>query len=550
VNEKIPDPSLKVGNTSGAPAANSVTSPQRKTGFPWFPVVTLALVVAGIAAVQWRPELERNLRAWATAALALLGTVTLLIWFLASSRFRARTRLVGLAIVILSGLALKGTLRVDGTINGTGLPRLVWRGSHSDATPPTASPAATVQKPVHAAALPGLEDSAQFLGPDRNGVLPIARFSTNWTTQAPRELWRRPIGLGWSSFAVVGGQAWTQEQVGDDERVICINVATGQTVWSHSERTRFSEWQGGDGPRATPTVQDGRVYAMGGTGILLCLDAATGRLVWRRSVLEENGLSNLIWGTSSSPLIVDGLTVITGGRGSGAVLYAYRSSDGSPAWKSGDGDASYASPILATLAGRRVILSNNATSLTAHDPTTGRILFNHAWGGSKWPKASQPVVLPGDRVFVSGGYGMGCQIIQVKTGEAGSDSATGTLKTETAWKGITMKTQFNSPGLRNGYLYGLDDGLLACVDATTGRRIWKDGRFGSGQTLIVGDTVVVQNENGTVHACAASPDGFRELGQIAALSSKTWNQPAVAGRYLLVRNDREAVCWELPAAGQ
>ncbi len=550
MNEKIPDPSPKVGNTSGAPVANSVLAPQRKTGLPWFPVVTLALVVAGITAVQWRPELERNLRAWATAALALLGTVTLLIWFLASSRFRARTRLVGLAIVILSGLALKGTLRVDGTINGTGLPRLVWRGSHSDATPPTASPAETVQKPVHAAALPGLEDSAQFLGSDRTGVLPVARFSTNWTTQAPRELWRRPIGLGWSSFAVVGGQAWTQEQVGDDERVICINAATGQTVWSHSERTRFSEWQGGDGPRATPTVQDGRVYAMGGTGILLCLDAATGRLVWRRSVLEENGLSNLIWGTSSSPLIVDGLTVITGGRGSGAVLYAYRSSDGSPAWKSGDGDASYASPILATLAGRRMILSNNATSLTAHDPTTGRILFNHAWGGSKWPKASQPVVLPGDRVFVSGGYGMGCQIIQVKTGEAGSDSATGTLKTETAWKGITMKTQFNSPGLRNGYLYGLDDGLLACVDATTGRRIWKDGRFGSGQTLIVGDTIVVQNETGTVHACAASPDGFRELGQIAALSSKTWNQPAVAGRYLLVRNDREAVCWELPAAGR
>ena len=550
MNEKIPDPSLKVGNTSGALAANSVTSPQRKTGLPWFPVVTLALVAAGIAAVRWQPELERNLRAWATAALALLGTLTLLIWFLASSRFRARTRLVGLAIVILSGLALKGSLRVDGTINGTGLPRLVWRGSHSDATPPTASPAETARNPVHGAALPGLEDSAQFLGPDRTGVLPIARFSTNWNTQAPRELWRRPIGLGWSSFAVVGGRAWTQEQVGDDERVTCLDIATGQTLWSHSERTRFSEWQGGDGPRATPTVQDGRVYAMGGTGILLCLEAATGRLVWRRSVLEENGLSNLTWGTSSSPLIVDGLTIITGGRGSGAVLYAYRSSDGTPAWKSGEGDASYASPVLATLAGRRVILSNNAASLTAHDPATGRILFNHAWGASKWPKASQPVVLPGDRVFVSAGYGVGCQIIQVKTGEAGSDRATGALKTETAWKGITMKTQFNSPGLRNGYVYGLDDGLLACVDATTGRRIWKDGRFGSGQTLIVGDTVVVQNENGTVHACAASPDGFRELGQIAALSSKTCNQPAVAGRYLLVRNDRVAVCWELPAAGR
>ena len=550
MNDKTPDPSPKVGNPSDAPAANAAASPPRKTGFPWFPAITVALVAAGIAAVQWRPELERNLRAWATAALTLLGTLTLLIWSLPSSRFRARTRLVGLAIVILSGLVLKGALRVDGTINGTGLPRLVWRGSHSDATAPTATPTETAKKPVHGTALPGLEDSAQFLGPGRTGVLPVARFSTNWTTQAPRELWRRPIGLGWSSFAVVGGQAWTQEQVGDDERVICLNVATGQTLWSHSERTRFSEWQGGDGPRATPTVQDGRVYAMGGTGILLCLDAATGKLVWRRSVLEENGLSNLIWGTSSSPLIVDDLTVITGGRGSGAVIYAYRSSDGSPAWKSGDHDASYASPILATLAGRRVIVSNNAESLTAHDPATGRILFNHAWGGSKWPKASQPVVLSGDRVFVSGGYGMGCQIVQVKTGEAGSDHATGTLKTETTWKGITMKTQFNSPGLRNGYLYGLDDGLLACVDATTGRRIWKDGRFGSGQTLIVGDGIVVQNENGTVHLCAASPDGFREFGSIAALSSKTWNQPAVAGRYLLVRNDREAMCWELPAAGR
>ena len=550
MNDKTPDPSPKVGNPSGAPAANAVASPQRKIGFPWFPAITVALVAAGIAAVQWRPELERNLRAWATAALSLLGLLLLLVWFLASSRFRARTRLVGLAIVILSGLALKGALRVDGTINGTGLPRLVWRGGQSGSNPSAATPTETAKNPVHGAALPGLEDSAQFLGPDRTGVLPIARFATNWNTQAPRELWRRPIGLGWSSFAVVGGQAWTQEQVGDDERVICLNVATGQTLWSHSERTRFSEWQGGDGPRATPTVQDGRVYAMGGTGILLCLDAATGKLVWRRSVLEANGLSNLIWGTSASPLIVDGLTVITGGRGSGAVLYAYRSSDGSPAWKSGDRDASYASPILATLAGRRVIVSNNAESLTAHDPATGRILFNHAWGGSKWPKASQPVVLSGDRVFVSGGYWMGCQIIQVKVGEAGSDHATGTLRTETTWKGITMKTQFNSPGLRNGYVYGLDDGLLACVDATTGRRMWKDGRFGSGQTLIVGDTVVVQNENGTVHLCAASPDGFREFGSIAALSSKTWNQPAVAGRYLLVRNDREAVCWELPAAGR
>lgn len=552
MNEKAPTPNANV--TDAAPAIGGASTPQRS--IPWVPWVTLAVVLLGITWIRWLPELERNLRAWATMTLGLLGGLILLVWFLASSRFRPRTRLLGLATVILCGLVLKWSLRVDGTIDGTGLPRWVWRGSvrnseSKDPAPDTAP--ATAALPTTSgreSRLAGLEDVSQFLGSERTGVLPVARFSTDWSVQAPRELWRRPIGLGWSAFAVVGGRAWTQEQSGDQERVTCIDVATGRTLWTHSEQTRFSEWQGGDGPRATPTVHGGRVYALGATGVLVCLEAADGRLVWRRSVLEENGLSNLTWGTSASPLIVDDFAVVTGGRGSGAVLHAYRLSDGSPAWHSGTGDASYASPLLATLAGRRVILSNNATSLTAHDPATGRILFEHAWGGAKWPKASQPVVLPGDRVFVSAGYGMGCQIIQVKAGEAGPNGESGTLKTETAWKGITLKTQFNSPALRDGFLYGLDDGLLACVDAVTGKRVWKDGRFGSGQTLIVGNVIVVQNENGTAHICAASPDGFRELGQIAALSSKTWNHPTIAGRYLLVRNDREAACWELPAAGR
>ncbi len=557
MNETTPDPSPKGGTTSDAQSGHGVTSHRRKPGFPWFPVVTLALIAAAIAGVRWQPELERNLRAWATAALALLGALLLLIWFLASSRFRPRTRLVGLAGILVCGLALKWSLRLDGTLDGTGLPRWVWRGSVRGAAAvaqsegrntPTAATTTTSARDPRSTPLRGLEDVPQFLGPDRSGILPTSRFSADWNTQAPRELWRRPIGLGWSAFAVVGGRAWTQEQTGDDEQVTCIDVATGRTLWSHAERTRFSEWQGGDGPRATPTIHEGRVYAFGATGLLLCLEAADGRPVWKRSVLEENGLGNITWGTSASPLLVDDLVVVTGGRGSGAVLFAYRKADGAPAWKAGSGDASYASPILATLAGRRMILSNNAASLMAHDPATGRLLFEHPWGGAKWPKASQPVVLPGDRVFVSAGYGMGCQILQVTAGEPGTTGGSGTLRAETAWKGLTLKTQFNSPGLKDGFLYGLDDGLLACVDANTGRRVWKDGRFGSGQTLIVGDVIVVQNENGTVHACAASPEGFREFGRIAALSSKTWNHPTVAGRYLLVRNDREATCWELPAA--
>lgn len=514
----------------------------RRRRIPWIPVATVASVMAGVAWVRLQPELERNLKAWLTASLALLGGLVLLGWFALSRRFAARVRWAGvlLAVVVLAlGRLL---VRVDGTVNGTGLPRFVWRGAGK---PETAAPAGMAARgsmgdaPRAARSLPGLSDFPQFMGPGRTGVVLASPEVAGRSNVVARQVWRRPIGLGWSSFAVVGGRAWTQEQVNDEERVSCIDVATGATVWTHVERTRFSEWQGGDGPRATPTVQDGRVHAMGGTGVLVCLAAEDGRLIWRRSVLEENGLSNLTWGTSASPLVVDGLVVATGGKGSGGTVFAYRVADGSLAWKAGDEDASYASPIVATLAGRRVVLSSNATHLTAHDPATGREVLRHAWGSTKWPKASQPVVLPGDRVFLSAGYGVGCQVARVTaSGDEG-------LKAEVEWKGLGMKTQFNSAALRGGHLYGLDDGLLACIDPATGRRLWKDGRFGSGQTLVVGDRVWVQAEAGTVHVCAATPVGFRELGRIEALASKTWNHPVVAGRYLLARNDREATCWDL-----
>ncbi len=302
----------------------------------------------------------------------------------------------------------------------------------------------------------------------------------------------------------------------------------------------FSQWQGGDGPRATPTVQDGRVFACGATGILDCLEAASGQLIWSRDVLKENNLANLTWGVSASPLVFDDKVVVTGGLTDGPTVLAYRRSDGEPLWHAGTDKASYASPILATLAGRRVVLSFNAGSLTAHDPATGDVLLNYPWSDGKMPKAAQPVVIEGHRVFISAGYGAGCELVDIQAG------ADGKLVASQVWKSNRMKTQFNSVALREGFLYGLDDGLLACVEVATGARQWKDGRYGSGQTLLVDDLVIIQSEPGPVFLAEARPDGFRELGRLPALSAKTWNYPTLAGRYLLVRNSEEAVCYELP----
>ncbi|MEN3940377.1 PQQ-binding-like beta-propeller repeat protein [Prosthecobacter sp. SYSU 5D2] len=519
------------------------SAPIRRRGLPWFPIVVCLLGLGALAYVRSLPEFERNLKGWVSAAIPLLVVILNLLWFLVTPRFSWRTRLTGLGVLIVLAIGLRLAIRVDGTVDGTGLPNLVWKWSEGGLRAQKITPVLAAERDTAPAQDPRLAEAAdvtQFFGPNRDGVVTGAGLARDWKTTPPKELWRQPIGLGWSAYAVVKGRAYTQEQREDEEMVTCYDLFTGKLIWAHADKTRFSQWQSGDGPHATPTVHEGRVYAYGGTGLLNCLEAATGRQLWQRSVLKENNLQNNEWGTSSSPLVVDDQVVVTGGSTKGPVLFAYALATGEPVWKAGDDKASYASPQLATLAGKRVILSNNARALTAYDPATGKVLMDHAWGGENWPKASQALVLGPDRIFLSAGYGMGCQMLKIEA------APNGLLTASELWTGLKMKTQFNSPTARDGHAYGLDDGRLACLDLATGERLWKEGRYASGQTLMVDDLVIIQSESGPVHLAAAKPDGYEELGKIDALSSKTWNHPTLAGRYLLVRNDREAVCYELP----
>jgi len=520
---------------------SSETPSTRRRGLPWFPLLTILLGAGAIVYVRSLPEFERNLKSWLTAGIPLLVVLLNILWFLISRRFTWRTKLVGVVVLGALFFGAKQLVKVDGTADGTGMPKLVWRWSKTNANLKGA--VGEAKEAVTASTDPRLAqaaDVAQFFGPERNGVIQGAKLARDWQATPPKELWRQPIGEGWAAYAVVQGRAYTQEQRGEEELVTCYDLFTGKLLWSHADKARFSQWQSGDGPHATPTADAGKVYSYGATGLLTCLEAATGKKIWQRSVLEENDLKNIEWGTSSSPLVVDNLVVVTGGRGPAPVLFAYRKETGEPAWKAGEDEASYASPSLAVLAGKRVILSNNARALLVCDPATGKVLLDYAWGDSKWPKASQPLVLDQDRVFLSAGYGMGCLMLKI---EATSE---GLLTATELWTGMKMKTQFNSPAELAGHAYGLDDGRLACVDLETGDRLWKEGRYASGQTLLVDDLLIVQSEGGAVHLAAAKPEGYEDLGKVEALSSKTWNHPTLAGRYLLVRNDREAVCYELP----
>ncbi len=392
-------------------------------------------------------------------------------------------------------------------------------------------------------------DSPSFRGKHRDGIVRHVRLETDWQTHPPRELWRKLIGGGWSSFATSGELCFTQEQRGEREAVVCYEVQTGREVWEHRDRARFYEYTGGEGPRATPAVHDALVYSLGATGILNCLSAATGALVWSVNVLDECNVENRLFGMCGSPLVIDDAVVVSpGGRDTSVV--AYDRSTGRRVWSGGSADASYSSPHLARFASGNQVLSFNSEGLFGHDASNGRALWQINWVSNPTERNNvcQPIPLPSpragvpDRVFLSSGYGKGSALFDLHVSEEGGRE---THSAHRVWKSRFLKAKFTNVVEKDGFVYGLDDKILTCISLTEGNRMWKAGRYGHGQLLLVGDVLLIQDENGDIALVEATPIKFRELARNAALAERTWNVPVLAGTRLLLRNDREAVCFEL-----
>lgn len=385
-------------------------------------------------------------------------------------------------------------------------------------------------------------DFAQFLGPQRLGMVPDARLDRDWKTRPPREVWRRKIGAGWGSFAVVGAYAVTQEQRGHEECVVCYQLADGAPVWLHADPVFFNTSMGGPGPRATPTIAEGKVYAVGATGLLNCLNGADGRKLWAVDILKDNASENISHGVCASPLVFEDKVVVCPTGSNGISLAAYHRDTGKRLWQAGKYQASYGSPLLAEFAGTRQILLYTSEGISAHQPEDGQLLWDFSWTNGERVNCSQPIPHAGgpDQVFVATGYGTGCALIQVERTGAGAWTC------RQLWKNTRMKTTFTTAVVKDRCAYGLDDAYLACLDLKTGKQLWKGKRYEHGQVLLAGDLLVIQAENGAVALVEASPQEPRELGRIAALAEKTWNNPALAGKYLLVRNSAEAACYELP----
>jgi outer membrane protein assembly factor BamB len=379
-----------------------------------------------------------------------------------------------------------------------------------------------------------------FRGPDRDSVVRGVRINTDWAASPPVEMWRRPIGPGWSSFAVRGDLLYTQEQRGDDEIVTCYRVSTGKPVWMHRDKTRFWESNAGAGPRGTPTLSHGRVYAFGATGILNALDAGSGAVAWSRNVASDTNRAVPDWGFASSPLVIDDVVIVA----ASGTLAAYDVATGKTRWIGPRHGGSYSSPHRATIDGVEQVLLLSPPGVISVSAINGALLWEHKWEGGA---IVQPALTADGDVLINAMSSMGgvaTRRLAVKQGSAG-------WSVEERWTSRGLKPYFNDFVVHKGHAYGFDGSILACIDLADGNRKWKGGRYGQGQLVLLPDqdVLLVGSEEGELALVKATPDQFTQIARFPAIEGKTWNHPVLVGNILLIRNGEEMAAFRLSSPG-
>jgi len=513
--------------------------------------ITLLAAALALVAVRATDFGDRGLRNVFSALAALVLVAVALVVFARAegvSRRLRRSVLAGLAVL---GVAAGVLVRVDG-FDGELVPSFRWRLA-DHARPAVPAPASSA-RPLGG---PSPADFPGFLGPRRDNTVPGVRLARDWDAHPPRVLWRGPIGSGWGAFAVAGGRAFVLEQVGDEQRASARAADDGTLLWSTRLDRSFAHPLGGEGPGATPTVVldgdgGGRVFALTSHGILAALDARDGALLWSHDLVLEGGWDAAReaefgpYGRSHSPLRVEDLVIVPQGgdpEHGGAGLVAFDAASGVRRWAGPPRDFSCSSPALATLGGEPQVLVLNEATASGHALADGRLLWEHPFPGrtSADPNVSQPVALPDGRVLLSKGYGQGGQLLALLP------RADGTFETRVEWSSRRLlRTKMTNVVVHEDCIYALDDGMLECVAVADGALRWKEGRYGHGQMLLVGELLLLVSEEGELFLIDPSPERpDAVLGRAQVLEGKCWAHLAFADGVLYVRNAEECAAWVL-----
>ena len=465
-------------------------------------------------------------------------SLALVAWAVASRRLSKGPRRASMVAAILLACGVFTLIRTGG-FTGDFNNDLHWRWTQTPEERLLAQSDEPVGVPPATAAAETGADWPGFRGPERDSVVRGVRIATDWSQTPPVEMWRRPVGPGWSSFAVRGDRFYTQEQRGEDETVSCYNVNTGEPVWRHRDAARFWESNGGAGPRATPTLSGGRLYTLGATGIFNALDAGTGAVAWSRNVASDTQTKVPGWGFSGSPLVVGDLVVVA----AAGTLAAYDSATGEPRWTGPKAGCCYSSPQRVTLDGVTQIVLLCVPGAVGVAPADGRLLWQHTMPPNA--RIVQPALIANGDLLVSDGEGSYLYRVAVAQRDGG-------WAVEERWMSEGLKPYFSDFVVHKGHAYGFDGSEIACINLADGERKWEGGSYGSGQLVLLADqdVLLIVSEQGELALVGATPDGFKELARFPAIKGKTWNHPVLAGDVLLVRNGEEMAAFRLSLQGR
>jgi len=458
--------------------------------------------------------------------------ISFVIWALLSRGFSKKLRYISMIFTILVASGLWILVRSDG-ISGDASAELTWRWATSDEERLMSQ---YDEEFVQNAPLTNTRATwPGFRGPNRNGIVHGLKINTDWQTTPPKEMWRRPVGPGCSSFASRGGLLYTQEQLGEDELVACYQLSTGKAVWKHHDKARFWDSHAGAGPRSTPTLHDSLVITLGATGIVNVLDALDGEKLWSRNAATDLDAKLPGWGFAGSPLVVDTVVIVAiSGK-----LIAYNLSNGDSLWVGPDGGENYSSPQLFTIDGVKQVLMMSQVATSSFSTQDGKLLWEYPWEGGA---IIQPAITPDCDILISEGYKKGVHRLTVS-------HTSGNWTTHEHWMSTKIRPDFNDFVIHKGYIYGFEGSSLTCIDLKDGTRKWKEGRYG-GQLLLLADQdlLLLISEQGELVLVEAKAEQLTELASFKAIEGKTWNHPIIVDNILMVRNTSEMAAFSLALA--
>jgi outer membrane protein assembly factor BamB len=398
-------------------------------------------------------------------------------------------------------------------------------------------------------------DWTQYRGPNFDGSSSEKLEISAWPSGGIKAVWRTPTRLGFASFAVAKGRAFTivMEEVDGVNREVCLSLDgdTGKKLWSQvlniakydgGGNSGTKENKGGDGPRTTPSSDGDRVYILDGRLTLHCLDAQNGSNLWTVNLVKKHKAKSIRWQNAAAP-IIDGDLVFVCGGGEKQSLLAINKLSGETAWSGESDQMTHASPIVADIHGERQVVFFTQKGLVSCNTKSGKVLWRAAHP-FKVSTAASPIV-EGDIVYCSAGYGVGAAAFRVsKKG--------GEYSTKQLWrKPNKLMNHWSTPVCIDGHLYGMfqfkeyGNGPLKCVELATGEIKWSKSGFGPGGVILVDGKLITTSDAGEVVVSKAMPEAYSEIGRFKAIDGKCWTHAAYSNGQIYVRSTKEGVRYDL-----